>query len=310
MYVRKVIEVSFTLLPNQCYMGDNKETIISIFNSQYMNKCLACCYITKLLNILKVSPILMLESDLEGRGRINAIVVVEGIVYEPGEIVAGKVISINNDIYTLESENAIITLHPADDTPALELNTWVPVEVVSTIYNTHYSKKNTKLITIMGRLYTTKYLIYDLYKVDELSKSDINYLKKIVEYYDEKMDEIKTTKQVLSKIHNHLYSFKKQPKLSIPNTTNEKIHNLFDFDKFQSNSIVSRPHSIPRHEPKYISVKTDKPTIDMKAKDFLEYAIIDYYTYIYGTSVLSTYYNDTEYKKVSSLFKYYDKLKK
>lgn len=348
MYAKKVIECSFTLTPQECYMfGDTKELAKYIFLKQYKNKCIARCYVLDVIDVMRVSPIMIMESDLEGRAKFSTVVLVEALIYEKGMILPSTLISITNGNLILESDHASINCpYIANDIyiTSIPLKSIVPIMIQSVNYNTIYSSKDNKTINCMGSIYNPKkdinpYKNIAINHVFELTDDDIKYLTIIKNYYEKIIDNIKINDpKILAKIHDSFYPFKKRVNKYLDPLVNIiDIKNLLDFKKFPTytnsqskekvdkdtenakSAYVSMPYFIPNHIPEYaiielkknISEEDDKFIIkvDMEAKDFIEYAITNYFTYMIGTIELSNSYTQSSYSQVSTLWKYYDTIK-
>ncbi len=338
MYAKKIIECSFTLTPQECYMfGDTKELAKYIFLKQYKNKCVARCYVLDIVEVMRVSPIMMMESDLEGRAKISTVVLVDALIYEKGMIIPSKLNSITNGNLILESEHASINCPFITDEiyiTSIPINSIVPIMVQSVNYNTTYSTGDNKNINCMGSIYNPKKdinpnKIIVINQVFELSDDDIKYLTVIKNYYEKIIDGIKVNDpKILANIHDNFYPFKKRTNKYLESLVDvSEIRSIFDFKKFPtynnsktSESIfVSTPYFIPRHVPEYAILKLKKNLsneddklivkIDMEAKDFIEYAMTSYFTYMIGTVELSNSYTQSSYNQVSTLWKFYNTLK-
>lgn len=339
MYAKKVIECSFTIIPQECYMfGDSKELAKYIFLKQYKNKCIARCYILDVVEVMRVSPIMLMESDLEGRGKINVLVLVEALIYEKGMIIPGVLTSITNGNLILETEHISINCPFINNEiyiTSLPINSIIPIMIQSVNYNTIYSTKDNKTITCMGSIFNPKKdinpnFIITINQVFRLTDDDIKYLTIVKNYYEKIINNIKINDpKLLDKIYDSFYPFKKRVNTYLKPLVNViETRNLLDFKKFPTYSVsdaevkpiyVALSYFIPNNIPEYSIVEIKKGLsndddqlivkIDMEAKDFIEFSMTKYFTYIIDTIELSNSYTQSSYSQVSPLWKYYNTLK-
>lgn len=339
MFILKPIEVSFTLSPQECYMHpeSHKELAKYMFNKQYKNKCIARSYVVNVLDVIRVSPLYMIESDLEGRGQIHVLVLAECICYEKGMIIPNaKLIARNNNVLSFEAEYARITVSEITDKSniykSLEIGNVVPLEVSHTNYDTYYDENIIKVISCTGSIYTpASYSNSNVIKVSELTTSDVKYLSEVVKYQQDKLNSLSTKydKKILKLLQDGLYTYKKPPKSSLNPRykVKEKILKLMDFNTFptynnKKSVFVSKFNNIPRHVPEYTvldipksSLNADNPetfilVVEMEAKDFLEYNIMDYFMFQSALIEMAVFYsNNNMYKNTSILWKYYNNVK-
>lgn len=336
MYVRKPIEVSFTLSPNECFLypQDHKDLVRELFSKQYKDRCVSRCYVLEILDVLRVSPVMMIESDLQGRGRINAILAIEGIIYDYGSIIPGcKLISQNSGTLSLESKYTTVNVPVFNNSLQLNLpiNSIIPIEVESINYDTIYDKAYTKVVSCIGSIYNPMMRIkQQIFRVGMLTKLDVKYLTEINDYYKDKIVEMESNDKMMSKLYDNFYGYKKQPKNLFMDRYKEckviKKLPLFDFKSFptyedtksvdkEGMKYVSKPDSMPQEEANYVQVDVSKLgeeaiIYDIDAKGFIEYCMMNYYDYVMSVMELSLCYDKEEYKKLEPLWKLYNSNKK
>jgi hypothetical protein len=195
MRIEKVLDTVIDISdPQEIYSADIKSIVLRKLKDRYVNKCFASIYILDVIEIMNMSPIMILTSRLDADGQVNVQFKVDGFVFIKGELIPDcKVIDINVTSIIMENNYMAVFVRrdPKNNiTNILSTGDLMPICIESVRYSLNKDK-----ISAIGTPFVPRpdpdYYMNIIGKMNDDEKEKIESIYKVVNDEERKHEDLK-----------------------------------------------------------------------------------------------------------------------